>query len=95
MKRDWNMKFVKRNNRKQILAMAVISTSMLICEISFAACNVEKKIGNTWLCKGGKAIYKGIDKNGWRGTWKRVNATKVQICLPDESGKFGYEVKSG
>ena len=59
-----------------------------------AACVVEKKIGNTSLCKGGKALYRGYGREG-HGTWKRVSKKKVSICLPDESGNYGCEVKNG
>jgi hypothetical protein len=62
---------------------------------AFAACMIEKKIGNTWLCKGGKALYRGIDENGNRGTWTRLTASKVKVCLPDEQNKFGCRVKKG
>jgi hypothetical protein len=60
-----------------------------------AACQIEKKIGNTWLCKGGKALYGGNDKKCWRGTWSRLSVMQVKICLPDEQCKIGCEVKKG
>jgi hypothetical protein len=80
---------------KMRLIVALAAFALMNHETAFAACKVEKKIGATWLCVGGKALYQGKDKQCWRGTWQRLTATTVQICLPNEQCKSSCQVKKG